>query len=240
MEVFLSTDERKKRAFRLDPRTKLLIMVMVSSVMFEYDITIFFFGLAVVPLVLLVNNQQYKLSVIYCGLFLLAVYTYTLQNAVQVNQIANALFVLLSSLVLRLFPMFMMGAYIVTSTTVSEFVASMERMHVSKVIVIPLCVMFRFLPTIREESVSIKHAMCIRDIQFGTKRFWVNPLSFLEYRIIPLITSVVKIGDELSAAALTRGLGSPVPRTSIAKIGFGLFDVVFLIITMILFIGLLF
>lgn len=35
----------------------------------------------------------------------------------------------------------------------------------------------------------------------------------LEYRLVPLMVSVVKIGDELSAAALTRGLGAPVKRT---------------------------
>ena len=37
--------------------------------------------------------------------------------------------------------------------------------------------------------------------------------------------SVVKIGDELSAAALTRGLGAPVQRTDICKIGFHVQDV---------------
>ena len=31
----------------------------------------------------------------------------------------------------------------------------------------------------------------------------------LEYRLVPLMVSVVKIGDELSAAALTRGAWSP-------------------------------
>ena len=47
----------------------------------------------------------------------------------------------------------------------------------------------------------------------------------LEYRIIPLMISVIKIGDELSAAALTRGLGAPVKRTNICKIGFHIQDV---------------
>lgn len=37
--------------------------------------------------------------------------------------------------------------------------------------------------------------------------------------------SVVKIGDELSAAALTRGLGAPVRRTDICRIGFHVQDV---------------
>ncbi len=42
----------------------------------------------------------------------------------------------------------------------------------------------------------------------------------VEYRLVPLIVSVVKIGDELSAAALTRGLGAPGRRTNLCRIGF--------------------
>ncbi len=44
--------------------------------------------------------------------------------------------------------------------------------------------------------------MKMRGIRFGGK----NPFLMLEYRLVPLMVSVVKIGDELSAAALTRGL----------------------------------
>ena len=47
--------------------------------------------------------------------------------------------------------------------------------------------------------------MKMRNIRFGGK----NPFLMVEYRLVPLMVSVVKIGDELSAAALTRGLGAP-------------------------------
>ena len=46
----------------------------------------------------------------------------------------------------------------------------------------------------------------------------------IEYRLIPMMTCSVKIGQELSAASLTRGLGAPNNRTNICKIGFGFFD----------------
>lgn len=36
----------------------------------------------------------------------------------------------------------------------------------------------------------------------------------------------IKIGEELSAAALTRGLGAPVRRTNICKIGFKALDII--------------
>ena len=42
----------------------------------------------------------------------------------------------------------------------------------------------------------------------------------LEYRLVPMMTSSVRIGEELSASALTRGLGAPRKRTNICKIGF--------------------
>ena len=38
--------------------------------------------------------------------------------------------------------------------------------------------------------------------------------------MIPIITCSVKTGEELSAAALARGLGSPVKRINMCSIGF--------------------
>lgn len=58
----------------------------------------------------------------------------------------------------------------------------------------------------------------------------------VEYRLVPLMVSVVKIGDELSAAALTRGLGAPVKRTNVCQIGFHVQDVVAILFCILCFI----
>ena len=134
-------------------------------------------------------------------------------------------------LVLRLFPAFAMGNYIIKSTTASECITSLSRMHIGRNITIPLSVLFRFLPTMQEESAAIKDAMRMREIQFGTKKFWQNPMALLEYRFIPLMISVVKIGDELSAAALTRGLDNPAKRSSITRVGFTCYDAIAVVIS---------
>ena len=126
----------------------------------------------------------------------------------------------------RFAPGIMMGAFLIASTSVSDFMAAMKRMHVSEKIVIPLSVIFRFFPTIGEENAAITDAMRMRGIRFGGK----HPSKMVEYRLIPLMISVVKIGDELSAAALTRGLGAPVKRTDICKIGFHWQDIVMILI----------
>lgn len=91
-------------------------------------------------------------------------------------------------------------------------------------ITIPLSVMFRLFPTIQSEWKSIRRAMGMRGIDLGgTKASLV-----LEYQMVPMMTSSVRIGEELSASALTRGLGAPVRRTNICRIGFQARDVVLL------------
>ena len=93
-------------------------------------------------------------------------------------------------------------------------------------VVIPVSVVFRFFPAVREEYAAIRDAMKMRGIT--TLR---SPMKMLEYRIVPLMMSVAKIGEELSAAALTRGLGAPRKRTNICEIGFGPLDVLFAIVS---------
>ena len=49
-------------------------------------------------------------------------------------------------------------------------------------------------------------------------------IKMIEYRMIPLLFSCVNIGDELSAAAITKGLGGKAKRTSVAVLKIGAAD----------------
>lgn len=73
---------------------------------------------------------------------------------------------------------------------------------------------------------AINDAMRMRSISLGNG----NIGAMLEYRFVPMMICSVKIGDELSAAALTRGLGSPVRRTNICEIGFHFLDMIAILI----------
>ena len=117
------------------------------------------------------------------------------------------------------------AAYAVKTTTVSELISGMERIHMPKEVTIPLTVMFRFFPTVFQESEAISDAMKMRGIKLGGKK----PSKILEYKLIPMITCSVKIGEELSAAAITRGLGAPVKRTNICQLKFSFADVVLIL-----------
>ena len=123
-------------------------------------------------------------------------------------------------LISRFLPAFLMGSYVIRTTKVSEFKAAMERMHAPDELTIPMCVMFRFFPTVREENASIRAAMKMRGIGFGGGK----ASRMVEYRMVPMLACSAKIGDELSASALTRGLGISRKRTNICHIGFGAAD----------------
>ena len=74
--------------------------------------------------------------------------------------------------------------------------------------------------------------MRMRGIRLGGKK----TTKILEYRFIPMMICSVKIGEELSAAALTRGLGAPVRRTNICHIGFRVVDIILILGCIILFV----
>ena len=206
--------------FTLDPRTKLLLVfveaTLVLAVMGGERLFWFRLVFTVLPFLLLITAKRYKTC--FIGLAVLAAITLLQIYVFPYSQgIAATLLRILVTLITRFLPAYMMGAYVIRTTKVSEFKAAMERMHVPDTLTIPMCVMFRFFPTVREEWDSIRAAMKMRGI--GLRGGKMDQM--LEYRLVPMISCSAKIGEELSAAALTRGLGVSKKRTNICKIGFG-------------------
>lgn len=225
MESTFFTYDGERRYLQLDPRTKLFLLVTISTLMLGGGSVGVMKGLRVVlslvPFLLLLSERRIRTAGKYLLFYILCFVLE--QAAIQfVKGTLSFLILAFCSIMTKFAPGIMMGAFFLSTTSVSEFIAAMERMHVSEKIVIPLSVIFRFFPTIGEEYAAIADAMRMRQIRFGGKK----PAAMLEYRIVPLMISVIKIGDELSAAALTRGLGCPGKRTNMCKIGFHLQDFV--------------
>ena len=218
---FSATTEKRK-GILLDPRTKLILLLTITTLMFstsnEGIMNIVKPCLSLVPFALILSERRFKTAGKYLVLY-------------AVCFILERIVLAVTSIMTRFAPGIMTGAYLISSTSISEFIGAMERMHITEKIVIPMSVIFRFFPTISEEYQAIRDAMKMRGIRFGGK----NPFLMLEYRLVPLMVSVVKIGDELSAAALTRGLGAPVKRTNVCQIGFHVQDLIAILFCVICF-----
>ncbi len=213
---------------RLDPRTKLLVMLMINIAAFTMSQWYVLALTAAVPLSLLALSGRYKSAAIWTLVYAVAL----LGDVMLVDTMPgawNILIVMLTGVVCRMLPAVLLGYFLLSTTTVSEFVAAMERMRMPRQIIIPFSVMFRFFPTIGEESASINDAMRMRNISLGKTRG--GPAALLEYRLVPLFIFCVKIGEELSGSALTRGMGSPAKRTNICQIGFSAADIVYIAVS---------
>lgn len=219
----------ENRGMILDPRTKLLLLitmaVFVLGELLSGSIDFMSYLLCAMPFILLLTSKQFIPAAVYAVVYI---------SSLLINMLILPLlsgfphFLILGTtgLLTRFLPSLIMGMYVMSTTTVSEFSAAMHRLHMSEKLIIPLSVMFRFFPTVKDEFSSINAAMRMRGIKFGGK----NWSKMLEYRFIPLMTCSVQIGNELSAAALTRGLGGDVKRTNVCKIGFHVQDIVLWII----------
>ena len=183
----------------LDPRSKILLCITVSFVMMSSNNTgimrYILPCLATIPLIAFMILKKISIAIYYVALYIISM--------------------TIPSIFTKVLPGMSMFWFLILTTTVSEFVAAMESLHISKKFIVPVSVMFRFFPTIAEEYSAIRDAMKLRNVGY-----WRNPIEMMEYRMVPLLMSLLTIGNELSASALTRGLDTPIQRTNICPIGF--------------------
>ena len=202
--------KQQQRGVLFDPRAKFLALIIVASLLLSIGneglMGLVRIVLALVPFVLLVLSRNIKSGVTYIFIYLVA---YGLS--------------VISSMFLSGPLLLMMGYWFVSTTTVSEFMAACDRIRLTQSIEIPLVVMMRYFPTIAQDYSQISDAAKMKALGLSQ-----GPITAVENRLVPLLASAVRGGEDLSAAALTRGLGAPIHRTNICEIGFHACDMMLL------------
>ena len=170
-ESFFATT-KKRKGILFDPRTKLVLLLTITTLMFSTSNTgimnIVKPCLSLIPFVLILSERRFKTAGKY--LLLYAVCFVLERIALTVlSGLLSFIVLAITSIMTRFAPGIMTGAWLISSTSVSEFIAAMERMHITEKIVIPMSVIFRFFPTISEEYQAIRDAMKMRGIRFGGK-----------------------------------------------------------------------
>lgn len=211
--------------FWMDPRSKGILFLASNFAIWggvNYWVSAAFFFFV---LLMLINGKQMKMAMTSFVVYFL----FLAIDIFWVSNLTGILGVLLLTVfrVARMYmPAICSAVFLIRTTTVSEFVAAFTRMGISEKIIIPFSVMFRFFPTLGEEWKNIRNAMKLRGIQFGFKAMMTKPMETLEYMLVPLLMSTVKISNELSAASVSRGLGGSKKRTCFKEIHFTLLDYV--------------
>lgn len=117
----------------------------------------------------------------------------------------------------KVIPAGTLGAALIQTVRVSEIMASFSKLLVPGTIIIPLTVLLRYFPSIGEDRRAIKKAMAMRGLRGG---FFIHPVRTIECFYVPMMMSASRRADELSCAAITRGIENPKKRTTLAEVRF--------------------
>ena len=201
----------------LDPRTKLfLILFCVLSAVFAPNLYFQFALVALIGLFSAVSGKwQYALRGII-AYTLICVFTVWCMGVLSGTW--RTMFVAFLGLVHKVYACGMLAGLVISTTKVGEFLSAMARLRVPKKLTIPIAVMLRYLPTIREDWHYIKDAMRLRDVSPTLWGFLKAPAMTVNCIYVPLLTAASKAADELSIASVTRGIENPKPRTCLISI----------------------
>lgn len=209
-------NQRQATQFKLDPRTQIILLILTNISIFTGESLLVGDIWCGVMAVLLwfcgCRKETIKFGVLYAGLISLQYY---------ILPIAPKFIVMIFSIFVnythKMLPCLMIGALIIKTTTMRSFILALRKFQVSQKLLIPLSVTFRYFPAIFEEAYHIKDGIKLRKISVFKK---------MECIIVPLMISATNVAEELSAAAVTRGIENPVKKTSMIKLYFGIIDIV--------------
>ena len=201
----------------LDPRTKLfLILLCVLCAMFAPSL---YFQFALVVLIGILAAFCGKWRYALRGMIAYAlICAFTVWCTGVMTGTWRAMFIAFLGLVHKVYACGMLAGLVISTTKVGEFLSAMARLRIPKKLTIPIAVMLRYLPTIREDWHFIKDAMRLRDVSPTLWGFLKAPAMTVNCIYIPLLTAASNAADELSIASVTRGIENPKPRTCLVEI----------------------
>lgn len=211
----------KTKSMRLDPRTELLLLVIANIVAFTYSVPWIEFAVIGVLALLLICCGCGKTALKWLVFFgCLVIFQYYILPILP--KIFVIMFSILTVYIRRLFPCLMIGALILKTTPVRFLIIALRKWRVPQSLIIPLSITLRYFPAIKEEHRHIRDAMKLRKIKGIEKK--------IECTVVPLLMSATGTADELSAAAITRGIENPVKKTCIIDLRFHVQDFICLVI----------
>lgn len=219
--------DAKNKKFILDPRTKLFVLIVLSiGVTSNYNLFIMAnAGIFLTFIYAFSGNLKgaAKIAIFYAAVLALNFYQIYYLNLKDMNPLFSIIMVLQAFIVLFT-PTAIMANYFITTTPVSAVMGSLERLKLSQNIVIPIVIMLRFFPTLKESYTQIKNAMKMRGIESGYIGVLKHPVLTMEYVFVPILIAASNMSDELAASAYTRGADFKCKKVRFYESKFGFFD----------------
>jgi energy-coupling factor transport system permease protein len=208
----------------MDPRTKLVLVVVVSTVAMSPG------GLRFVPAALLLGvalavwEGAYRRAaglVAAAGVMWVIGWQLPLWWPNAVTAIASLACVYLIRFVVAIG----VGMHLIATTSPTRLSAAFRAWRIPRPIAVTVAVMLRFFPVVASEAAAVMDAMRLRGLT-GVTGMVRHPVLSAERFTVPMIAASLRASEDLSAAAILRGLGSRRIPTSMDPPRFGRADLV--------------
>ena len=227
-EISLAEDAPGEATSKLDPRTKLLALFVLNALVMRASPTSTLLAvqlLAVVALAWEVGGR----AAVRTGLGCLVCDALSLGSPLLVAWLEgmgaprSVVLVVGTCAAIafwfaRFFAGFGLALYVYRTTRIGQMKAALRAVHLPRVFVDALAVAFRVIPTVGAEAVAIREAMEMRGVDLGIRGVLRHPLVIAERFLVPLLSSIARVADDLAASSVIRGLGGPTPPTSLTRL----------------------
>ena len=215
--------ERTNPTGILDPRSKLAVFVTACFSVFSglsYIQEISLLALCVFTTLLC---RKWKRA-FYTGVLFLAMLLSDLYMVPHLTGVSRNIMTAICRVLRFILPLFA-SFYLITRTTkIGEYISALTKMHMPSEVVIPLAVMFRFVPTIQEEWQMVNQALRLRGLAWNWRNFLTRPVHMLEYMMVPFLMQCSVVVDEMSAAVMARGFDRDTRRSSYIEVKLSILD----------------
>lgn len=192
---------KTNKNFISDIRVHLFLGFITGTAILVYKNEITFIAAFAVSVVFLLIQRQYKKALIFVLTFLLLMLFSHFTMGITKLQTLWLFAVIAGHLLIPL--SFLSG---ISKRPTGEILEVFYRLHLPKSFGISVIVLLRFFPTIQYEWKAIRGALKFRGIGVSVFSTMIHlPKNFV-LTLIPLLIRTVRISDEITAAALTRGV----------------------------------
>lgn len=207
-----------------DPRVGLALLLLANVIAFSSKPFWAECGWILLLVLLMFRHRCYGTAVKWCAFFaaILCLQYMILPAAPKWAATSFSIFVNYARCML---PCLMVGVLMLRRTPLRYFIVGLRKLHLPQKLIIAISVTLRYFPALREEVGHIRDAMKLRNI---------HSLEKIECLVVPLMVSATGTAEELSAAAVTRGIENPARKTSAIQLHAAAADLVGLAAGMIL------
>ena len=212
---------------RYDPRVKLLLILFTSAMAFSVSgglVGILLFGIvSFFAMIAGLWKTSTKFAAVYLILFLLAG-----KLPLHVASVINFF-------ILRIITITFALSVLFQSTEIAELIAALRASHIPQAIVIPMAIMLRFMPSVKQDVAYIKQGMKTRGMGVSLWRILMHPAQTYEGFLVPVLMRILMTATELSASAETRGISYPCKKTNYIAVRFRFRDGILLTVMIVLY-----